>query len=537
MIDYFDNTKPNIIIITDLTEEMTMPKIFGTFKVARELRLAGYEVVVLQHAHIFSIDEILNILSQLISNQTLFVGFNNFFYKQVSGSDNEIPDLKSKIQGMMLPHGKDNNNRLKNHIKSLNPTCKLVLGGPGTNDTNVHNEFDYLIFGYADVSIVNLANHLSRGEPLDKKSYKSIHGPIILTGSKAEGFDFVNSKMEYKSYDCILPGETMPIEISRGCIFKCKFCSYPLNGKDKEDYVKQENLLYEEFIENYQKFQIRRYFFLDDTFNDTISKVQMIYNISKRLPFKLEFWAYVRLDLLAAHPKTVDMIFESGLRGAFFGIESFNKKTANLIGKGLHKNKILHTLRYIKDRWGDSISLHGSFIVGLPFESKESVLNTIGQLNNGSLPLDSYFLLPFRLDQTSKDAGNEFVSEISANPEKFEYKNLKLFDNNKEGSRLLYWENPHMTFTEAVDIAEANNFVGDYKIDGITAFNLAGLGMDLSQILNKKHNEFNWHTVRMLKKRRIKQYKETFYKSLNIIQTQKVHSDDSLREDVQCLTC
>jgi radical SAM superfamily enzyme YgiQ (UPF0313 family) len=30
--------------------------------------------------------------------------------------------------------------------------------------------------------------------------------------------------------------KVLPIEIARGCIFKCKFCSYPLNGKQNLDF-------------------------------------------------------------------------------------------------------------------------------------------------------------------------------------------------------------------------------------------------------------------------------------------------------------
>jgi hypothetical protein len=42
----FDNTKPNIIIIADKTDMMSMIKTIGPYKVASELRNAGFEVAV-----------------------------------------------------------------------------------------------------------------------------------------------------------------------------------------------------------------------------------------------------------------------------------------------------------------------------------------------------------------------------------------------------------------------------------------------------------------------------------------------------------
>ena len=59
-------------------------KTYGVFKVAHELRLAGYEVVVLNHLHTYTIEEINYLLKNLINEETLFVGINNFFYKDVS---------------------------------------------------------------------------------------------------------------------------------------------------------------------------------------------------------------------------------------------------------------------------------------------------------------------------------------------------------------------------------------------------------------------------------------------------------------------
>ena len=74
----------------------------------------------------------------------------------------------------------------------------------------------------------------------------------------------------------LLPGEGVPVEFARGCIFKCKFCSYPMNGKQNLDFVKDPELLYQELSDNYKNFGIKHYMIVDDTFNDHKEKLESI---------------------------------------------------------------------------------------------------------------------------------------------------------------------------------------------------------------------------------------------------------------------
>ena len=514
----FDNTKPNVILVSDFTEPVFMTKSIGVYKVARELRLAGYQVAVIHHAHVFTYNELKHILANLITDKTLFIGFNNMFYKSFTEvSENEIHKggvvWAERELGSMLPHGRKLNQDLKTFIKSLNPNCRLVLGGPTATDTADNKDFDYVVIGYADLSSVNLANHLSKQDKL-LKSYRSLHGFKVVNDPTAEGFDFTNRKMEYELYDCILPGETLPIELSRGCIFQCAFCGYPLNGKKKLDYIKNPEILYREFIDNYEKFGVTRYHFLDDTFNDSAEKIKLVYDISQRLPFKLEYWAYIRLDLLAAHPENIDLLFESGLRSCYFGIETLNKETGEAIGKGMAKEKLIKTLRYIKTKWGNEVMLHGGLIAGLPYESKESLRESCEFFLSNDSPLDSWIIRPLYLEvKDNRTSG--FFSKISNNPENYGYKNIKALD-----SSFLYWENEHMTFTEANEISNYyNNLVeksNKKKLAGFATFLVAGLGYDLEYTTNKTIMEIDWHSIDLRKQERAKAYRNAIYQAFNI---------------------
>ena len=70
----------------------------------------------------------------------------------------------------------------------------------------------------------------------------------------------------------VLPGESLPIEMARGCIFKCKFCNYPLIGKRKGTYIRDMNEIRDELIETWETKQVDTFYITDDTFNDDNDK-------------------------------------------------------------------------------------------------------------------------------------------------------------------------------------------------------------------------------------------------------------------------
>lgn len=501
-----------IIIFTDHTDVLMMQKGLGAHKVACELRSAGFECFVINHLHTFELADVLAIIKNLVNANTIFVGFSTFFYRSIELStaepehEHEQGGIKfsPKQLGAMLPHGIEHNASVKTLIKQLNPQCKLVIGGPDAQDRSYARDFDYVVIGYGDTATVNLAQHLARGDLLEK-SYRSIHGPIIVDDRRAEHYDFSNTIMQYHETDAVLPGETLSIEIARGCIFRCSFCSYPLNGKKKLDYLKHEQILTQEFVDNYRRWGVTRYIMVDDTFNDSREKAEMMHRISKSLPFELEYWANCRLDLMAAHPDTLRLLFDSGLRAAFFGIETLHDQAAKTIGKGGAREKLVQTLNDIKSRYSDQVMLHGSFIFGLPHEPVESMQETARRLSSGELALDSYYVHALKI----MSPGLAYSSEIDADPGRFGYTLTGKIPN----TNIHTWRNDY-TNSEEVDVlakaANADGYIrtGNSKISGSTSFEIAGLGFDLAHSRNQSVTKFDWHVVARQKESRAMQYKQ-----------------------------
>lgn len=526
----FDKTKANVILLSDLTDVISMPKTLGPYKVAYTLRQAGFEVAVIHHLSIFTVDEIETILANLINKNTVMIGVNNFFYASVEDIDpnpNCGINLDESEPGTILPHGRRYNKRIKQIIKQANPDCRLMLGGPSATDAAHNKDFDFVVVGYAENSIINLARHLTDLSTKLEKSYRSIHGFTVVNDSKAEGYDFSQSHMCYQDHDAVLPGETLVIEIGRGCIFKCSFCSYPLNGKKKLDFIRHRDLILQEMLDNYHKHGVTRYIFCDDTVNDSVEKCEMIYDISQKLPFELEWWGYIRLDLLAAHPHTIDLLFGSGLRSAFFGIETLNPRTGAAIGKGGSRERLIQTLRQIKDRWGDQVNLHGSFIYGLPYEDLESMAKTTEFLFSADNPLDSWSAraLHIRSDITNL-ASNGFVSDLDRNYAKYGYRQLGSTTNrlgvytNARHPDQMIWENDHCDFLTVLEMVEQITHQGREqsrsKLSGNYAFNVMGMGVDSTQVFNRYQHEIDWAAIDAKKLDRAQQYRDLLCDRLGI---------------------
>jgi radical SAM superfamily enzyme YgiQ (UPF0313 family) len=464
----------------------------GPYKVAHVLREAGYSCLVVNHLSDYTVDELKNLIDLTVGDQTCLVGFSTTFMMKKIQQDKSkpTPPLTSLGPNTVFPQGKEFENTIIDYIKQKNPKIKTMAGGHGVNENYQNKNIDYVLIGYSEISVVNLVNHLIDKDTLNR-SYKNIHGRIIIDDRKADTYIFPEGTMSWQDID-VVNHQMLPVEIGRGCIFKCKFCAFPMNGKQQLDFVKTPDNLFNELLRNYNEFGITKYCIVDDTFNDHIEKIENIRDLVKRLPFQPVFWAYIRLDLLCTRPETVQMLYDIGLRSMYFGIETLNLKTGRIIGKGFDRAKQIAMIKHIKDTYPDVVC-HGSFIVGLPHESKESSIETFKLLNDGSIPLDSWQFNGLRIYESKDQA---FVSDIMEDPIKYGYKDIGNADGNKLPG-IVNWQNEFMTASDSWNLA--NEFIAEsrknnrFKLSGQFAFHLQTMGYDFDVLRTLPHKDFEWH--------------------------------------------
>jgi hypothetical protein len=296
---------------------------------------------------------------------------------------------------------------------------------------------DYVVKGLADISIIELADHLLKGTPLKFMSSGS-RAKIIDYDTKATNFDFRHSLVEYTESDHIVPGEVLTLETSRGCLFKCSFCGYPLIGRKKgdPDYHKTTESMAHELRKNWEEFGVDTYMFVDETFNETTTKIENVLRARDIAGVDLKFGCYLRVDLVARFPKQLQLLKQLGLVSAFMGIESFYKESAMAIGKSTNPEKVKETLFLMKQTI-PGIKLIGGLIIGLPYDNLETLETWVPWVISQDCPIDMPRFNPLHVFMGSN-------SDIAKNPGNYGY---TLYLDEVSGKTL--WRNQWWDFNQA----------------------------------------------------------------------------------------
>lgn len=332
-------------------------------------------------------------------------------------------------------------------LKRVAPNAEIVLGGHACdvyfraycqNPTGkqlpeaMRRYVDHVFHGYGeDLFVEFLQGTVSPEHVFESQGLK------FYSDNRKAGQGAKCLQVCWSDEEAVQPGEWLPAEISKGCRFGCRFCMFDRLGTT----IKEEDVLRSELIRNYENFGTTGYLFTDDTINDTLGKVEMIHRVSQSLPFDLEWISYARPDTFYKKPHMLDMLLESGCRGMFLGLETFNPEAARIAGKGLHPDRIKGILEMIKEKGGDDVFVLGSFILGLVGETELSLEETLQYLK-GQKVIDkiSFEVLYVRPPDYRTNLDNDF----SENSSKYGFRKIT-------GSPY-YWEHETLNYHQCCEI-------------------------------------------------------------------------------------
>lgn len=462
----------NVILFTDAPYPHHKIRGYGVHRIASQIRSAGYTCLVVDFSSALTFDLYKEIIDSSVGPETLMVGFSTTwmpyrwpekpgeFTNQIPGhhigEEHELSHLKEekydwRKENLVVKFGQNDVAEWLQYPKTINPKLKIVLGGSKADFYMDLDNVDHVIFGIAETMTIDLLDKLSG-------KTKRIFNKYIDYDRKAHAptWDFRESSTRYTDLDFIQPQETLNLEVGRGCRFKCAFCNFPLIGqKNVNDYLKYPTIIRDELLENYERWGTTKYFIVDDTFNDSTEKLEMLAKVMSDLPFKIKFWCYTRVDLLAAHPEQIELLKELGVAETFFGLETFNDQSSKTIGKGMPSSRRKDTLYRAKEIWGNRVWMEGGFMIGLPYETRASWQQTVDWLKQSDCPLDISTCYPLNI--VKKTDRNQWfpTSWFDNNYEQFGY---EFPHSGVEG--MLAWEKNDGTditsFYQAQEIADAS---------------------------------------------------------------------------------
>ena len=241
--------------------------------------------------------------------------------------------------------------------------------------------------------------------------------------------------------DCWNENDVLSIELGVGCKFNCSFCTTPFKKTDTL-FQTVDNLVYT-LSTAYEKYGVTHFNIVDETSNEVDEKYENLLTAVRQLDFQPHFTGYARLDMVAAKPYQIEQMAEIGIKGLFFGIETFNEKAAKMIRKGGPRQRLYDALKEIKTQIPD-LFRYGAFIIGLSYDNEKDIRAGFDYVLENEL-LHNFYMNALTVPVISDD--DYWASDISKNPEKFGYEIT-----GEDPGNLVYWKNDWTDWDSAVKL-------------------------------------------------------------------------------------
>ena len=417
------------------------------YRLRTAAKKAGYSCLVLDCATAMTSKDLEAVLDCTISDKTLMLGISTVWLDSngpfgVAGNSEWI------------------NDNFFNRIKIKFPKLKIVAGGNGLlklkGSVEIYNAAHWHVTGFSDDSFPKLLMML------DGKTNHNLKYFIDFKGKKT-----IDSNATYKienpnnietilvKDDGFLAHQPIPLEVSRGCIFRCAFCNHPFTGaKDADSYIRTPESIATELRRNYELFGTTRYSLMDDTFNDSIEKLDRLEKAIElaNLP-NFEFQCYLKPELLVTKPEMIEQLKRLGLAGAFAGIESLNNRARKEMNKGMDIDRVLDAMSTLKSK-NPKAKIYAGMIIGLPGDTVDDVENwqELFIKNQTTLFQGWEYNSLGIYSPTDRDKNNMLLSPMEKDPEKYGYKIV-----NVAASGYNFWRNEHMDTGIAYSLAARLN--------------------------------------------------------------------------------
>ena len=276
--------------------------------------------------------------------------------------------------------------------KEIVPSIRTIVKGAPflTYNTNTiyENPFiDYVIIGEAELTLKDILDGVPDNEILGicyRENFQPVKTEKRPFNENLDALPFpARHLVDNSIYRRPDNGKVQAvIKVARGCPFHCFFClATPVAGT-KVRKRSPENIV-AELKECVEKYNIRNFLFWSDIFNlDREWTLELCQKIIES-GLKITWSSNTRADTM--DDEMAKMMYKSGCRLVSIGVESGSQKMLDNIGKKITLDDIRNTVKILKK---NKIKIYNYFVIGLPWETEETVEETI----KFAIELDSNFI-------------------------------------------------------------------------------------------------------------------------------------------------
>ncbi|MDB5700864.1 MAG: hpnJ [Sphingomonadales bacterium] len=269
-------------------------------------------------------------------------------------------------------------------IKARNPNIMIgLIGAKVAVETQKSMEastaIDFVARNEFDFTILDIANGMPLSE-VDGISWRNDAGEIVNNRDRAvlenmDSLPFVSPIYKRdltieKYFGGYLLHPYVSFYTGRGCKSRCTFCLWPQTVGGHNYRTRSIAHVIEEVRYVQREIpQTKEIFFDDDTLTDHTTRVEELAIELGKLGVTWSCNAKANVPY-----KTLKIMKENGLRLLLVGYESGNQQILHNIKKGLRTDV---ARQFTKDCHALGIVIHGTFILGLPGETTETIEETI----------------------------------------------------------------------------------------------------------------------------------------------------------------
>ena len=269
---------------------------------------------------------------------------------------------------------------ISNAVKKVYPNILVIVGGPHISfliqqEFNFVDQycqmFDIIVEGEGEKTAVEMFLHIKQGKSvlipgvttrLDGHLQKCRSAPAIknLDNIKEPAWDIFELS-QYADYLRVLG--------SRGCIFKCTFCD---TKKQWPNFRFRSAInVFKELKNNVERYGINTFRFVDPTFT-AYPNLKELCQLIVDSQLNISFVAYAHVKTV--NSKKIKYLKKAGCTALYYGIESGSDLILNGISKNSDVSEIIQAVNLTQE---EGIKAVGSFILGLPKDTPETMMHTI----------------------------------------------------------------------------------------------------------------------------------------------------------------
>ncbi len=354
----------NMPIITQKADrfqiESLHPRI-GVCSIGTQAKHAGHEVIILDP----ELDKPETILGKLTDFKPRFVGIAAYT-EEIIAADKTAELIKSHIPGTQVIVGGHHASALPLRTLSEFPNIDMIIAGEGEQtmlELLAGNKIgDIPGVGWRNSGqicfnrVAPKIDDINRLAPPDWNLFniERYRGSSLATGFKHRG----------NSLD-------ISVEGARGCPFNCHFC-FRMSGKEIR-YKKPQRIV-DEIIRDIELYGATSIYFTEGSYGvnrqHAIETCKLM--IEQRLGERIRWTVGGRINLL--DEELLELMYKSGCRFLGIGVESGSQEILDRIGKNISIKRIEEVFNYCRQL---GIETEANFIIGHPFETEETVNQTI----------------------------------------------------------------------------------------------------------------------------------------------------------------